>query len=60
METKQNELTEQIKKYHNRLAEAEILIDELVNLGVDYNFFMNAKNSHKKLKEIQKAIRQVR
>ena len=45
-----------IKQYHDKLQDTVDLIDELVELGVNYEFFMNAAISHKKLKEIQKAL----
>lgn len=45
-----------IRQYHDKLQDTVDLIDELVELGVNYEFFMNAKISHKKLKEIQKAL----
>lgn len=45
-----------IKEYYNHLRNIEEVIDELVELGVNYQIFMNAKISHKKLKEIQKAL----
>jgi hypothetical protein len=45
-----------IRQYHDKLQDTVDLIDELVELGVNYEFFMNAQISHKKLKEIQKAL----
>lgn len=45
-----------IKQYHDKLQDTVDLIDELVELGVNYEFFMNAQISYKKLKEIQEAL----
>ena len=45
-----------IRQYHDKLQDTVDLIDELVELGVNYEFFMNAQVSHEKLKEIQKAL----
>ena len=48
-----------IKQYHDKLQDMVDLIDELVELGVNYEFFMNAQISHKSLKKIKKLLEYV-
>ena len=48
-----------IRQYHDKLQDTVDLIDELVELGVNYEFFMNAQISHKNLKKIKKLLEYV-
>ncbi len=45
-----------IRQYHDKLQDTVDLIDELVELGVNYEFFMNAQIAHKNLKKIKKLL----
>jgi glutaredoxin-related protein len=53
MDTRPNPL---IRQYHDKLQDTVDLIDELVELGINYEFFMNAQISHKNLKKIKKLL----
>ena len=48
-----------IRQYHDKLQDTVDLIDELVELGVNYEFFMNAQISHKNLKKIKKLLEHI-
>ena len=48
-----------IRQYHDKLQDTVDLIDELVELGVNYEFFMNAQIAHKNLKKIKKLLEYV-
>jgi len=56
MDTRPNPL---IRQYHDKLQDTVDLIDELVKLGVNYEFFMNAQISHKNLKKIKKLLEHI-
>ena len=45
-----------IRQYHDKLQDTVDLIDELVELGVNYEFFMNAQIAHKNLKKIKELL----
>jgi len=62
--TKQKPMTEEqtrkrIKEYHNKLIDTINFIDDLVELGENYAYFMSAQSSHKNLKKIKKLLEYV-
>lgn len=51
--------TQDVKYYKNLLAEVEDGLNELVNIGVDYEIFQNAKSANKFLKQAYKLVNKV-